>query len=125
MTKPNTISIDDVEYIRKDSIDNNAPAKDLDGLKYVIVRSKDSGCHAGYEESNNNNGSITLLKSRRLWYWSGAASLSELAMHGVSNPDECKFPCEVDEMTIYRCCERLNVTEKARLSINGVSVWKG
>lgn len=125
MTKPNVIKIDDDEYVLKDSIENNAPADELDNMPYVIVRSRDSGCHAGYEEDNDDAGTITLKKARRLWYWDGAASLSQLAMEGVSKPSGCKFPCEVNEITIYGCCERIVVTAKAYESIKGVPVWKG
>ena len=117
---PETITIDKTEYVRKDSV--NAPSKDLDGKKYVLIRSRDSGCHAGYLEKEDGN-TITLVQSRRLWYWSGAATLSQLAMEGVSNPSDCKFPCEVDKFTVYGVCEKSAVTLKAQESIKGVPVW--
>jgi hypothetical protein len=119
--KPETIKIDEVEYVRKDA--QNAPSKPLDGKEYVVIRSKDSGCHAGYLESEDGT-TITLINSRRLWYWSGAASLSQLAMEGVSNPKDCKFPCAVDSITVYSVCEKISTTAKAQSSIEGVEVWK-
>jgi len=117
-----TLELNGVKYVREDSVNNNAPAKDLDGMKYVVIRSRDSGCHAGYLKSEDGT-TITLVDSRRLWYWSGAASLSQLAMEGVSNPDDCKFPCTVDEITVYSVCEKIAVTSKAQKSIEGVKVW--
>jgi len=118
--KPNTIKIDEIEYVRKDSI--SEPAEKLDGMDYVIVRSYDAGCFAGYLKKKDGR-EVTLLSARRLWYWSGAASLSQLAMDGVSDAGNCKFPCEVDSIIIDNVCEVINTTEKSRISISEVKIW--
>ncbi|MCF0120546.1 MAG: hypothetical protein HUJ65_02815, partial [Oscillospiraceae bacterium] len=39
---------------------------------------------------------VELTQCRRIWYWSGAASLSQLANDGVRKPDECKFTITLD-----------------------------
>lgn len=90
--------------------------------KYVIVRTYSAGVFAGYLISQNGK-EVTLAKARRLWYWKGAASLSQLAMEGVKCPEECKFPCEVDQIQLMEAIEILNVTEKAKESIASVKVW--
>ena len=41
---------------------------------------------------------VRLEKCRRLWYWDGAASISQLAVDGVSAPNNCKFTVTVDEI---------------------------
>ena len=88
---------------------------------YVIVRTANAGVHAGYLAEKN--GIEVLLKdSRRLWYWSGAASLSELAMHGVADPNSCQFPCEVTEIQLM-WIEIIPCTEKAKKSIQEVPEW--
>lgn len=90
--------------------------------EYAIVRTYSAGVFAGYivrEEGRE----VTLRDARRLWYWSGAASLSQLAMEGVKNPEECKFPCEVSEVRLKEAIEVLPCTEEARLSIAAVPVW--
>lgn len=92
-------------------------------MRYVIVRTYSAGVFAG-ELANRNGKEVTLINARRLWYWKGAASLSQLAMEGTSNPDECKFPCEVDEVELLEAIEILYVTEKAKESIKSVKVWK-
>ena len=120
MPKPNTIKIDDVEYIRADSVQESQ----LDNEDYVIIRSKDSGVHAGYLISSTSKGTVELKSVRRLWYWSGAASLSELAVSGVKNPGNCKFPCVVEKITVFGVCEIIPATKKARLSIEAVPIWK-
>jgi len=116
-----TLELNGVKYIREDSINDNAPAKDLDGKPYVVIRSRDSGCHAGYLESEEGN-AVVLLNSRRLYQWKGAATLSQLAMEGVDQKGS-KFPMEVIRITIYDICEKIDTTEKARQSIQGVPVW--
>lgn len=91
-------------------------------MKDVIVRTRSAGVFAGLLKSYKNSTAI-LLNARRLWYWSGAASLSQLSVEGVSNPSACKFPVEVEEVTLPEVIEILPLTPKARASINGVKVW--
>jgi hypothetical protein len=91
--------------------------------KYVIVRTYSSGVFAG--EFVSRKGQEVILKdARRIWYWAGAASLSQLAMDGTSKPNECKFPCEVSQVELLQAIEILNVTDKAKESIKGVPVWQ-
>ena len=90
---------------------------------YVIVRTDSAGVFAGTFVSRHGQ-EVILKKARRLWSWSGAASLSQLAMEGVKNPSNCKFPCEVDTVTLLQAIELLPVTNAARASIATVNVWK-
>ncbi len=91
--------------------------------KYLIVRTYSAGVFAG-EIISKNGKEIIMKNARRLWYWSGASSLSQLAMEGVKNPDECKFPCEVDKLELLEAIEILECTQKAKKSIKEVPVWK-
>lgn len=96
--------------------------EEIAGLPYVIVRTYSAGVFAGYLKSREGKEGV-VLKARRLWYWKGAASLSQLAMEGVTCPDECKFPCEVDSVTLTEIIEILDVTPKAKECIAIVPVW--
>ena len=88
-----------------------------------IIRANGAGVFFG--EVNKIEGStVTLTNARRLWYWDGAASLSQLAQKGTSKPNNCKFPVAVDEVTVFNVLEILSVTDKAAKSIDGVKVWK-
>lgn len=91
-------------------------------LKYVIIRAQGAGVFAG-ELIAKNGTEVTLKNSRRLWYWSGAASLSELAVRGTSRPNDCKFPVTVPEQDITGVLEVLTCTPAARASIEGVKEW--
>jgi hypothetical protein len=92
-------------------------------MKYVICRTYSAGVFAGEFESRNGQ-EVVLRNARRLWFWKGAASLSQLAMEGVKKPDECKFPCEVNRVELLQAIEILDVTDAARASIAGVPVWQ-
>jgi hypothetical protein len=118
--KPETIKIDDVVYVRADTI--ITLPETVDGMPYKIVRCDRTGVFAGYIESRNGR-EVVIRKARRLWYWAGAASLSQLAMEGVRNPRECKFPCEVDRVEVLDAVEILDVTAQAKISIDDVPVW--
>lgn len=113
--------IDGIEYVRKDSITQQAVS--TDGLPYVIVRSHSAGVFAGYLKQKKE-ANVILLNARRLWYWKGAASLSQLSQEGVKCPDECMFPCEVPSVELDGVCEVLPVSEEAKKSIASVNVWK-
>ena len=89
----------------------------------VIVRTQSAGVFAGVLESRDGSEAV-VSNARRLWYWAGAASLSQLSIEGVSNPLECKFPIAVPEVTLLRVIEILPLSEKAKASIDAVPVWK-
>lgn len=65
-----------------------------------------------------------LRDARRIWYWDGAASLSQLAQEGVKRPQNCKFTVTVPMMTVTGVLEVIPCTDEAIESINGVPVWK-
>jgi hypothetical protein len=117
-----SILIDGVEYVKKGS-EKNATAPTLKGLKYVIVRTSSAGVFAGYLKKKVEQ-NVILLNARRLWYWDGAASLSQLAVEGVSKPQNCRFPCEVPEVELDQAIEILPVSKKAQDSINSVKIWE-
>ena len=91
--------------------------------KYVIVRTYSAGVFAGNLAARNGK-EVTLKNARRLWYWAGAASLSQLAQKGTSKPKECKFPCAVDSVDLTEAIEILDVTPEAEKSIKGVKEWE-
>ena len=89
---------------------------------YVIVRTYSAGVFAGTLAARDGK-EVTLTDARRLWYWDGAASLSELATKGTKRPETCKFPCEVEEVILTEAIEIIAVTEAAQASIKAVPEW--
>lgn len=89
-----------------------------------IVRSESAGVFLG-ELTNHDpaTGTVEMTNVRRLWRWAGAASISQLAVDGVSKPDECKFPVEVHRMVIAKVIEIVPCTPKAQRSLEEVPIW--
>ena len=111
------ISINGVSYVPKGS--------EVEELSddYVMVRTYSAGVFMGIIEKKDGQ-EVILNNARRIWYWDGAASLSQLAMEGTSKPENCRFPCEVPVITLMQVIEIIPCTNKAIKSIKGVKVWK-
>lgn len=119
-----TMTINGEEWVKKSSIPEStgAMAAKVDGLSYKMVRTCSAGVFAGYVESLDGKYAV-LRNARRIWYWDGAASLSELATKGTSEPNNCKFPCAVDRVELTDVIELIDITEEAKRSIDEVPVW--
>ena len=112
-----SINIDGIEYVPKsECIDADI------SYESVIVRTYSAGVFAGLLKGRTGR-EVILAKARRLWYWDGAASLSQLAVDGTSKPENCKFPCEVAEIVLTEAIEIIPLTDIAKKSIQGVPVW--
>jgi len=92
-------------------------------VKYVVVRTYSAGVHAG-ELVSRKGKEVVLKNARRIWYWKGAASLSELAMYGVKCPDECKFSVPVGEITLTEAIEIIATTKDGEKNIRAVPKWR-
>lgn len=91
--------------------------------KKVIIRGDRSGVEFG-ELVEHKGREVTLKNARRIWFWAGAASLSQLAKDGTTDPSSCKFTVSVDSITILDAIEIIPCTDKAIKSIEDVEVWK-
>ena len=87
-----------------------------------IIRTHSAGVFFG-EIASRDGKEATIKNARRLWYWVGAASLSELAQRGTNQPGKCKFPAPVDSILVTEVIEILDVTANAAASIDSVPVW--
>ena len=61
----NEMVVNDVVYIRKDSIKENTKAPNLDGMEYCIVRTYTAGVFAGYVEKRDGK-EVTMRQARRI-----------------------------------------------------------
>lgn len=125
MSKPESIMIDDQKYVRADSVQKEAQS--LDGMKYCVIRSYEAGVFCGYVKerlSEANGVNVDLVNSRRIYYWSGACSLSQLAMDGLTDIGNSKIAMVVPIQTVANVIEIIPMTEKASKQIQGASVWK-
>lgn len=116
------LEINGIKYVRKDSI--KAQPQIPDG-KMVIVRCKSAGVFFGELDSyDKETGTAILSNTRRCWYWAGAASLSQLAVDGTSEPGECKFPVAVPTIRLAEVIEIIPCTPSAVKSLTSINVWK-
>ena len=92
-------------------------------MAYLLLGTDRSGVLFGTLVAKEGQ-EVKLENCRRLWYWDGAASLSQLAKEGVSRPDNCKFTVTVDEIIITDAIEIILCTDVAIRNIEGVSEWK-
>ena len=91
-------------------------------MKTVMVRTYSAGVFYGQLKSCKGK-EVVLTNARRVWYWAGAASLSQLATEGTKNPGACKFPVKAAEVILTEAIEILAVTPAALKSLDGVPVW--
>ncbi len=117
-TNINEVEINGEVYVKKGL--NNSPK--VSG-EYKVVRTYSAGVFVGIVESRNGR-EVVLRNARRLWYWEGASTLSQLAMEGVKLPKKCRFPCAVGKVELLEVVEILDMTEEAVTSINKVPVWE-
>jgi len=91
--------------------------------EYKVIRTYSAGVFYAKVESRKGREAV-LLDSKRIHYWDGAASLSQLAMQGVSKPENCRIPCAMKRHEVTEVIEVIDMTVKAKLSLDGVAVWK-
>lgn len=92
--------------------------------KKCIVRSYGAGVFFGTVADILPNNVAVIENCRRIYYWSGAASLSQMATEGVKRPDECKFTVTVPQMMVTGILEIIPCSEDAVRNIENVPVWK-
>tara|TARA_R110002051_G_scaffold324424_1_gene421580 strand:+ start:371 stop:739 length:369 start_codon:yes stop_codon:yes gene_type:complete len=115
----NEIEINGEKYVKKSgTVQLEKPTGN-----YVVIRTKSAGVHAGHLISRDGS-EVVLSESRRLWYWKGAATLSQVAGTGITKPDDCKFPAPISEITVLGVIEIIPCTVDAMNIIKGVLEWK-
>ncbi|MEE9438950.1 MAG: hypothetical protein V3V14_08130 [Saprospiraceae bacterium] len=90
--------------------------------KKVIIRTDAAGVHYGTLISKNRTECI-LKDSIRIWQWAGAFTLSQLAMEGSSDPENCVFSMAVTTVTI-QYIEIIPCENDAIKSIEGIAPCK-
>ena len=100
-----------------------AKARKAKAKPYVIVRCRNAGVHAG-EFVSRKGQEVTLHNSRRIWYWSGAATLSELAVYGAKNTTECKFGVKLPVIEVLDACEIIACQPEGETMIRNQPEWR-
>lgn len=117
------ITIDGTVYVPK----STQRANDVDGLTPVLIRSYASGVHFGLLESKRDTPQgleVTLRNSRRVHYWEGAASLSQMAVDGIGKPESSRVAVCIDSITVQNVIETIPLAEKAFENLKNQPIWK-
>lgn len=95
--------------------------------KICLVRSYASGVHFGevIDEFFTAAGKVVILKdSRRIHYWSGAASLTQIANDGIKNKDSSRLTQIMPEIEVVNVCETIPISEKAIKQLESHPIWQ-
>jgi len=92
--------------------------------KYVVVRTRDAGVHAGVLKSRSGR-ECELTESRRLWYWKVAgkgAFLSGVATAGIDH-SESKVGAPID-VVLTENCEIIATSDAAEQSLREAPTYE-
>lgn len=118
MSEPKTMQINNVKYIREDAIKQQDT--NTDGLKYVIVRSREQGVMSGYLVEYEGR-TVKLLKARQIWRYDSKFVLTDFAEFGPRDASNCKLSCEVSGETIMlEACAIIPCTKEAGKAIRAI-----
>lgn len=91
--------------------------------KYCLVCGQNSGIYVG-EVAEHNGEKMLLKNARRIYCWSGAATVVQIAAEGVKNPGKTKFTMRVGEIGLFDVVSVMPCTEKAQKAIEELNEWK-
>lgn len=101
---------------------NNPAQKETPDQRYVLVRGDRSGVFCGMIVSENGR-TVELTDARHIWYWAGAANVTDMALNGVARPKECKVVAPVGRLRILDAIEIVDCTVIAEASLRAVPNW--
>lgn len=88
----------------------------------VLVRTYSAGVHYG-ELVDHEGKEVVLKNTRRLWYWRGAFTLSEIALTGL-NQDASKLSVALPKIYLSEVIEIIPVSDAAAKCIEGVVAYE-
>ena len=91
--------------------------------QYYIIRCAEAGVFFGHI-AERRGGEADLTDVRRIHYWVGAASLSQMAMEGIKNHASSRITVTVPRMTVLGVIEVIPCTVEAAKNILEAPVWK-
>ena len=95
--------------------------------KKCIIRSYGAGVFYGIVTAKNNTAAgveVELKDARRIYYWAGANTLSQLAAEGSKKPNDCKITIAVPEILVTQVLEIIPASEEAVKNLDGIWIWK-
>ena len=91
--------------------------------KICMFRTDSAGVHFG-ELVEKDHQECLVKNARRVYYWTHACSLSQLAMEGSKDIENCKIAMLVDETILDQVIETIPMSDEAIRILGGASSWK-
>jgi len=91
--------------------------------KKVIVRADKAGVFFG-TLTKKEGLELQLKNVRKLYYWSGANAIEQIAEEGVKYPNDCKFTVANKEATVSNYIQIITCTDVAIANLENVPTWK-
>ena len=89
--------------------------------KFVIIRTYAAGMHIGIlKEFDAKNLCVRLSKSRRIWQWEGAFTLSEIANNGIKDGKLSDF---LDDIIVTQVCEIIPTSSASQKNLQNFPVY--
>jgi hypothetical protein len=120
-TKIDKIEIEGKTYVPIDQVKEQVQFNN-DGLEYVVVRTYSAGVHIGFLKSREGK-EVVLQNSRRIYYWEGANTLTDIALIGSVLPDKCKITAPLQKITLTEAIEIIPVTKVAYDVLGEIPYW--
>jgi len=110
------------ELLGKKETSKESLSKQFEG-KVCMFRTDSAGVHFGTLVEKDRQECL-LKNSRRIYSWAKACSLSQLAMEGDKDIENCKIAMIVDEIILDQVIEVIPMTNEAIKILLGAPVWK-
>lgn len=91
--------------------------------KTCMFRTYSAGVHFG-ELVEKEEQSCLVKNAQRVFYWTGACSLSQLAMEGSKDLNNCKISMPVDEIILEQVIEIIPMPKATAEAFRGAKQWK-
>lgn len=93
--------------------------------RFCVIRTHSAGVHFGtVAETSADGTAVRLTNARRVHYWEGAASLSQMASEGIKNPEESRVSVALGEIILTGVIEYLPCTAISAVNLQKQPVWK-
>jgi hypothetical protein len=110
------------EILSEELKSSEAPTLKHNCSGYHMIRTYSAGVHFGKIEYKDGK-EIKLVNARRVHYWEGACSLSQLAIEGSKKIGECRISVEVPEIILTECIEIIKMTTDSYANLTSVT-WR-
>jgi hypothetical protein len=102
-------------FTQMQGADTHKPSHPAVGM-YCVIRTYAAGVHAGRVTSVDGQ-NVTLTNSRRIWFWTGALSCSEISQEGIAGG---KLAIVVPLLFLTDVIEILPASQKAQECIKSL-----